>query len=67
MYGEMTARFRLDIAFEIKPITQKTQFLDILYWFENSRLVTDLYRKFDFPSAIWGSFTKSSEIKAIGD
>lgn len=45
MRDEMVVRYGLDITFEVKPITQFTQFLDILYRFEGGRLTTDLFRK----------------------
>ena len=42
---EMVARFGLDITYEIKDITEFTQFLDIVYKVKDGSLTTDLYRK----------------------
>lgn len=42
---KMMARFGLDITYEIKDITEYTQFLDIVYKVEGGSLTTDLYRK----------------------
>ena len=39
------AKYNLDITYEIKPIIENTQFLDIWYKFIHGRLSTDIYRK----------------------
>ena len=42
---QMIASYSLDITYEVRPITEFTQFLDIQYKFEGGRLTTDLFRK----------------------
>lgn len=42
---QMVSTYGLDITFDVKPITEPTQFLDIQYWFESGKLTTDLFRK----------------------
>ena len=42
---QMVAQFGLDLTFEIKPITQFTQFLDINYKIVDGKLTTDVFRK----------------------
>ena len=42
---DMVTKFGLDITYEIKNITEYTQFLDFQYKVVNKKLITDLYRK----------------------
>lgn len=42
---QMVSTYGLDITYDVKPITQPTQFLDIQYQFEAGKLTTDLFRK----------------------
>ena len=43
--NKMIENYGLDITYEVKPITEFTQFLDIQYKFVGGRLTTDLFRK----------------------
>jgi len=43
--SKMVDNYGLDITYEVKPITEFTQFLDIQYKFVGGRLTTDLFRK----------------------
>ena len=43
--SQMIATYGLDITYEVKPIMDFTQFLDIQYRFEGNKLITDLFRK----------------------
>lgn len=42
---EMVAQFGLDITYDVKPITEFTQFLDINYKVVGGNLTTDVFRK----------------------
>ena len=41
----MVTSYGLDITYDVKPITEFTQFLDIQYRFQGGQLTTDLFRK----------------------
>ena len=41
----MNSSYSLDITYEVNPITEFTQFLDIKYKFEGGKLSTELFRK----------------------
>ena len=43
--NQMITKYGLDITYEVQPITEFTQFLDIQYKFEGGRLTTDLFKK----------------------
>ena len=43
--SKMIATYGLDITYEVKPIMDFTQFLDIQYRFEGNKVITDLFRK----------------------
>ena len=43
--SKMVDNYGLDITYEVKPITEFTQFVDIQYKFVGGRLTTDLFRK----------------------
>ena len=42
---EMVEKFSLDITYEVRPVEEPSQFLDIMYSFTENGLNTDLYRK----------------------
>ena len=53
--SQMIATYGLDITYEVKPIMDLTQFLDIQYRLEGNKLITDLFRKPRMQTAILSS------------